>query len=1016
MAATNFTPISLYYTTTAAAAPVAGNLVNGELAINITDGKLYYKNSSNVVTLLASSSGASGDVVGPASATDNALARFDLTTGKLIQNSVGILSDAGILTGLTGLTSSGSITFSSLTSGRVPYATTAGLLTDSANLLYSGTDLTVYGVRVGRGGGAVASNTVLGGNTPLNSNTTGTNNTAIGDYAGQSSTGSFNTLLGSQAGFTVTGSSNLLAGYQAGNNATFSGSFNVGLGQQALFNNTTASNNTAVGYQAGYTNSTGTQGVFIGYKAGFSSNADDCTYIGYNTANLATGVKNTVVGSRAVEISSSGTDNAIYGFGAGNGLTSGSFNTLIGRNAGSAITSGGKNSILGYYSGNSGGLDIRTASNYIVLSDGDGNPRQIIDSSGNLGLGVTPSAWTSGFKAMQMGANGSFYADGTGTYWNNNWFINSSLQSKYLTTNTAQSYEQAGGKHAWYIAPSGTAGDTITFTQAMTLFSDGNLTIGDTNSGSRLNVVTTAATITTMKSTAANGGYLTFSNGSTVPLFVGFGSTLVAGLSTSDGALRYSNNLVFGSGSSEKMRLDINGNVGIGTISPAYKLEVAGTIYTNNGSADNLLSINGDGAIKSGVQFKANGGGPYTTMYFDNSTNNTYYKNLAGGGHLFYNGATQAMTLDASGNLSVGTTSAFARLTTSTSAGSAGQVNNQIAMTHATATTGYYISTIRGASTNEPEGLTFKENATERMRIDSAGDVLIGTTSSTTWNGGTTKRILAVSNANSGDANSIITLKTNASSVDHGGILEAYAISVTSGSPALGSIGFVRENASNTALSSMTTFFTNTAGTVSEKARISSNGFAHFKGSATSYFNSTGAWHSVESTTADDTFLVFNNNANPYGVQCYFWGAAPNNSVNYFYSALDTSATRFRVYSNGGIANYQANDSNLSDSREKKNIELAPNYLDKICQIPVKTFLYNDQTDTDLNLGVIAQDVEAVCPELIVESNWASKDKEPKMRKSIYQTDLQYALMKCIQEQQALIESLTTRLTALENK
>ena len=161
---------------------------------------------------------------------------------------------------------------------------------------------------------------------------------------------------------------------------------------------------------------------------------------------------------------------------------------------------------------------------------------------------------------------------------------------------------------------------------------------------------------------------------------------------------------------------------------------------------------------------------------------------------------------------------------------------------------------------------------------------------------------------------------------------------------------------------------------------------------------------------------MFNNNANPYGVQCYFWGAAPNNSVNYFYSALDTSATRFRVYSNGGIANYQANDSNLSDSREKKNIELAPNYLDKICQIPVKTFLYNDQTDTDLNLGVIAQDVEAVCPELIVESNWASKDKEPKMRKSIYQTDLQYALMKCIQEQQALIESLTTRLTALENK
>jgi len=81
MAATGYTPIQLYYSTTAAAVPTAGNLASGELGINITDGKLYYKNNSGTVTLLASTAGASGDVVGPASATDNALARFDLTTG-----------------------------------------------------------------------------------------------------------------------------------------------------------------------------------------------------------------------------------------------------------------------------------------------------------------------------------------------------------------------------------------------------------------------------------------------------------------------------------------------------------------------------------------------------------------------------------------------------------------------------------------------------------------------------------------------------------------------------------------------------------------------------------------------------------------------------------------------------------------------------------------------------------------------------------------------------------------------
>ena len=53
---------------------------------------------------------AAGDVVGPASSTDNALARFDLATGKLLQNSTGILTDAGALSGLTSIDATGAIT------------------------------------------------------------------------------------------------------------------------------------------------------------------------------------------------------------------------------------------------------------------------------------------------------------------------------------------------------------------------------------------------------------------------------------------------------------------------------------------------------------------------------------------------------------------------------------------------------------------------------------------------------------------------------------------------------------------------------------------------------------------------------------------------------------------------------------------------------------------------------------------------------------------------------------------
>jgi hypothetical protein len=85
MAATGFTPIQLYRTSTAAAAPTAGNLADGELAINTLDEKLYFKNSAGTVKLLASTAGSSGDVVGPGSATDSAPVAFDGTTGKLIK-------------------------------------------------------------------------------------------------------------------------------------------------------------------------------------------------------------------------------------------------------------------------------------------------------------------------------------------------------------------------------------------------------------------------------------------------------------------------------------------------------------------------------------------------------------------------------------------------------------------------------------------------------------------------------------------------------------------------------------------------------------------------------------------------------------------------------------------------------------------------------------------------------------------------------------------------------------------
>jgi hypothetical protein len=172
-------------------------------------------------------------------------------------------------------------------------------------------------------------------------------------------------------------------------------------------------------------------------------------------------------------------------------------------------------------------------------------------------------------------------------------------------------------------------------------------------------------------------------------------------------------------------------------------------------------------------------------------------------------------------------------------------------------------------------------------------------------------------------------------------------------------------------------------------------------------------------SSALDTFRVVNNAAsssNQYGMTVRLVGD-PNNATNYFLQASGNLTERATIRSNGGIANYAANNAVLSDRREKTNFAPATSYLDKICAIPVQTFNYIDQNmeeDGGLTLGVVAQDVQAVAPELVSEGNWGSKE-EPKMRLEIYQTDLQYALMKCIQEQQTLITQLTARITALES-
>ena len=242
-------------------------------------------------------------------------------------------------------TANGGTGLTSFTANQIFYASSTSAFAQSSNLQFDGSKLTlandasIHGLTVGQGAGSVSTNTAVGASA-LAANTTGGYNAAFGTSSLAANTsGLSNSGFGNQAlAANTTGNDNTAAGNGALLVNT-TGSYNTAVGQVALASNTTASNNTAVGYQASYSNVTGAYNVAIGQQAAFSMTASNTTAVGFQAGYNTTG------------------------FG----------NTFVGYLSGIAVTSGTRNSILGSYSGNQGGLDIRTSSNYIVLSDGDGN-------------------------------------------------------------------------------------------------------------------------------------------------------------------------------------------------------------------------------------------------------------------------------------------------------------------------------------------------------------------------------------------------------------------------------------------------------------------------------------------------------------------------------------------------------------------------------------------------------------------------------------------------------------------
>ena len=246
----------------------------------------------------------------------------------------------------------------------------------------------------------------LDGNYPV-----GSQNVALGDAAldDGSLSGSYNTALGAASfGNLTSGTANLAVGAYAGQNHTTgsynvfvgeeaavgntTGSSNTAVGRTALYSNTTANYNTAMGRQAAYSNTTGEQNLALGGLA-FYTNTTGSYNVALGMESLkanTTASNNTAVGFRAGYSGTTSASNTLIGKQAGYSLTTANGNTFIGTQSGDTVTTGQNNTILGRYNGNQGGLDIRTSSNHIVLSDGDGNPRFYYTGSSNYwNLGTT---------------------------------------------------------------------------------------------------------------------------------------------------------------------------------------------------------------------------------------------------------------------------------------------------------------------------------------------------------------------------------------------------------------------------------------------------------------------------------------------------------------------------------------------------------------------------------------------------------------------------------------------------